>query len=71
LLQDSVDEDRSVLLTKVDGFDNIAVKTIDGTQVKDGKFTVYSDDLNSEQKFNWEVKAVRADIDRIEVEVPK
>ena len=33
-------EDRTVLLTNIDGFDAIAVKSIDGTQVKDGKFTV-------------------------------
>ncbi|OGB90196.1 hypothetical protein A2625_04360, partial [candidate division WOR-1 bacterium RIFCSPHIGHO2_01_FULL_53_15] len=55
-------EGRTVILTNVDGFDRLAVKTRGGRQITDGRFTVYSDNPSSAQKFNWEVKAIRADI---------
>lgn len=58
-------EGRTVVLTNVDGFDNIAVKSQGEVQVKDGKFMVYSDNKDSTQHFSWEVKAVRADINPI------
>lgn len=61
-------EGRTVRLTNVDGFDKLAVKLQDEIQVKDGKFTVYSQNLKSNQKFYWEVKAVRSDIAPLEVE---
>lgn len=64
-------ENRSVLLTNIDGGDILWVETQDGAQVKDGKFVVRSLNGNSSQKFNWEVKAVRADIEPLKVEALK
>lgn len=61
-------ENRTILLTNIDGFDNLAVKTIDGSQITNNVFMVYSDNKNSTQKFNWEVKAERADIPPLIVE---
>jgi hypothetical protein len=60
-------EGRTIQLTGIDGFDKLAVKTKNGVQIKDGKFVVYSDNSGSAQKFNWEVKAVRADISELRV----
>jgi hypothetical protein len=65
------EEGRTVLLTKIDGFDGIAIKTQDGQQIKDGKFIVYSENPHSTQRFNWEVKAIRADVEPLKVEVEK
>jgi hypothetical protein len=56
-------ERRTILLTNVDGFDKLAVKTQAGEQVQNGRFIVFSDNPASIQKFNWEVKAVRADVE--------
>ena len=53
------EENRTVQLTHIDGFDLIAVKKQDGKQVKDGTFIVYSNNEESSQEFNWEVKARR------------
>lgn len=64
-------ENRTVLLTNIDGGDTLWVATQDGAQVKDGTFVVRSFNSGSSQKFNWEVKAVRADVAPLEVEVPK
>lgn len=61
-------EDRTIQLTAVDGFDKLAVKTREGAQITDGRFTVHSDNPNSSQKFNWEIKAMRSDIPRLDVE---
>jgi hypothetical protein len=61
-------EGRTVLLTNVDGFDPIAVKRRDGATVRDGRFTVVSSNPDSEQAFDWEVKAVRADVAKLDVE---
>lgn len=36
--------------------------------VKDGKFIVYSDNKSSAQRFSWEVKAARSDIDPVSAE---
>lgn len=53
---------RSVQLTAINGFDPIAVKASPGgTVVDEGTFTVVSNNPSSEQRFYWEVKAVRAD----------
>ena len=60
-------ENRTVSLTNVGGFDNIKV---DG-KVLAGQFKVISDNKNSSQKFNWEIKAVRSDIPKLEVERSK
>lgn len=61
-------ENRSVLLTNLDGFDRLAVRTANNAQIENGKFVVYSDNPQSNQKFNWEVKAVRADVPILEAE---
>jgi hypothetical protein len=61
-------EGRTVLLTNVDGFDRLAVQTVGGARVRDGRFVVRSDDPASTQAFDWEVKAVRADSPRLVVE---
>jgi hypothetical protein len=45
------------------------VSMLAASEVKDGQFTVASvDSKNPTQKFYWEVKAVRADVPRLEVE---
>lgn len=61
-------EERTIQLTGIDGFDKLAIKTQNRAQITDGRFSVYSDNPNSSQKFNWEVKAVRSDIPLLEVE---
>ncbi|MEK7650759.1 MAG: hypothetical protein AAB364_02725 [Patescibacteria group bacterium] len=61
-------QDRTVQLTNLDGGDVIFVKSQNGAQVKNGKFIVQSSNKNSQQKFNWEVKAIRDDIPALEVE---
>jgi hypothetical protein len=57
--------DRTVLLTNVDGFDRIAVELQEGKKIADGRFVVVSDNANSNQQFDWEVKAVRKDVPRL------
>ncbi len=52
-------QDRTILFTNIDGFDPIAIQTDNGIQIKDNKFTIYSNNPSSIQKFNWEVKAVK------------
>jgi hypothetical protein len=49
---------RTILLTHIEGFDKLAVKK---GGVKNGTFTVYSDNPKSDQEFYWEVKAIRKD----------
>lgn len=61
-------EGRTVQLTNVDGFDRLAVESQHGQQVRNGAFVVISNDLTSRQAFNWEVKAVRADVPPLETE---
>ena len=39
-----------------------------GAQVANGRFVVISDNPFSSQVFNWEVKAIRADIAPLQVE---
>ena len=55
-------DSRTVMLTNVDGFDRLAIERQGGCQIRDGRFTVISDNPQSTQAFNWEVKAVRADV---------
>lgn len=62
---------RSVLLTNIDGGDVLYVETQDGAQVKNGKFIARSSNPNSSQRFNWEVRAIRSDIEPLKVEVLK
>jgi hypothetical protein len=61
--------DRTVILTNIDGFDRIAVETQRDGKVANGRFVVISDNPDSAQAFDWEVKAVRKDVPRL-VEAP-
>lgn len=65
------EDGRTVQLTAVDGFDRLAVQSQDGQAVSGGQFSVISDNPHSTQRFMWEVKAVRKDIEPLEVEVSK
>ncbi len=51
---------RTVIITNVDGFDRLAVKTQSGRQVKHGRLIVISDNSASEQAFTWQVTATLA-----------
>jgi hypothetical protein len=64
-------ENRTVLLTpKFE--EGIEVSMVAASEVRDGKFTVKMvDSKNPSQKFYWEVKAIREDIDMLEVEREK
>ena len=64
-------EQRTILLTNIDGFDRIAIQSIDGEKIVDGKFVVVSENPESSQKFDWEVKAVRADGPKLQAEPDK
>ncbi len=64
-------EQRTIILTNIDGFDRIAVKSIDGEKIKNGTFVVISENPDSTQKFDWEVKAVRSDGPALEAEPDK
>lgn len=61
-------EGRTIQLTGLDGFDRLAVRSQDGAKIVDGRFVVYSDNLASKQRFDWEVKARRHDSDGLVVE---
>jgi hypothetical protein len=61
-------EGRTILLTNVDGFDQLAVLQQDGAKIKNGSFIVVSSHKESAQEFDWEVKAIRKDIAKLEVE---
>jgi hypothetical protein len=65
------EENRTIQLTPIDGFDQVCVKTVNGKQIVNGKFIVISSNPNSTQKFNWEVKAVRKDVEPLTTEVEK
>lgn len=60
--------ERTVLLTSMDGSEQLAVERQSGVLVKDGKFVVVSENAGSSQAFSWEVKAVRADVAPLQVE---
>ena len=53
---------RTIILTTIDRFDKIMIEKQDGDKIKDGKFCVRSENPYSEQEFDWEVKAVRKDV---------
>jgi hypothetical protein len=61
-------EGRTVLLTAVDGFDPLAVVSRGGARIEGGRFIVESSNRRSRQAFDWEVKAVRADGERLAAE---
>ncbi len=59
--------DRTVILTNIDGFDRLAVEKQRDGKVANGRFIVISDNPNSAQEFDWEVKAARKDVPRLVV----
>lgn len=61
-------EDRTILLTNIDGGDRLWVEKQDGEKIRDGVFVVVSDNPLSVQEFDWEVKAVRSDMAPLNVE---
>ena len=64
-------EGRTVLITPI-WEDNSLVSCIAASEVRDGRFWVRAiDDKNPNQRFYWEVKGVRADVDPLEVEKDK
>ncbi len=64
-------EERTVLLTPTFEAEE-PVSMLAASAVTNGQFTVRAiDGRNPSQTFSWEVQAVRADIDRLAVEVPK
>jgi hypothetical protein len=63
------EEGRTVLLTPILDDSKKSVGTLAASRVSYGKFTVYSN--VPDQAFYWEVKAIRADIDILEVETNK
>jgi len=54
-------DSRTVVLTNIDGFDPIAVKTRNGAEIANNTFGVYSSNPKSSQRFSWEVKGVRTE----------
>jgi hypothetical protein len=64
-------KDRTITLTNINGFDRIAVEKFEGMKIKDGVFVVVSENPESIQEFDWEVKAVRADIPTLKPEPHK
>jgi len=65
------EKERTIILTNIDGFDRLAVKKQGGKKILNGKFTVVSDNVNSSQEFDWEVKAIRKDVKFLLVEPKK
>jgi hypothetical protein len=64
--------DRSVLITPKLTRDGRAIPVLAASEVEDGCFTVAAaGEGNPDQPFYWEVKAVRADLDALEVEPVK
>jgi hypothetical protein len=62
-------EGRTVLLTPLFEDDNESFGMVAAGRVHEGKFRVRSD--NPSQRFYWEVKAIRADVNELEVETAK
>jgi hypothetical protein len=54
-------DSRTVILTNIDGFDPIAIKTRNGAVIANNAFSVYSSNPSSSQRFSWEVKGVRVE----------
>jgi hypothetical protein len=64
-------ENRTVMLTPCCEEDE-PVSVLAASTITDGGFTVRSaDNRNPRQEFYWEVKAVRADVDSLQVQQPK
>jgi hypothetical protein len=65
-------EGRTVMLTPCCEDDEPVVSMLAASGIVDGRFTVRAaDDRNQRQRFYWEVKAIRADVERLEAEQPK
>ena len=64
-------EGRTIVLTNIDGFDKLMVKKIGQDKIVQGKFYVVSDNPESSQEFDWEVKAIRKDVAPLVVEPDK
>ncbi|MBD2449047.1 hypothetical protein H6G76_18180 [Nostoc sp. FACHB-152] len=64
-------EGRTIVLTNIDGFDKLMVKKIGQDKIVQGKFYVVSDNPESSQEFDWEVKAIRKDVAPLVVEPNK
>lgn len=68
----TLSEDRTVQLTPLFEDDDEPVSPLAASRVKDGRFRVRTaDGSKSSQAFCWEVKAARADVERLDVEVDK
>jgi hypothetical protein len=64
-------EGRTIILTNIDGFDILAVKKINNQKINNGIFIVFSDNTDSNQELDWEVKAIRKDAPPLVVEPNK
>lgn len=65
-------EGRTVLVTPVFESDDEPVSALAASPVKNGRFAVKAiDERNPSQRFSWEVKAVRSDVDPLETELEK
>ena len=67
----AAEDGRTIILTNLDGFDRLAIASNEGQQITKGSFTVISENPESTQAFNWEVKATRKDLTPLEVEPHK
>lgn len=65
----TMQEDRTVLLTSLFEDEAEQVGMVAASRVKDGKFKVWS--ALPAQKFYWEVKGIRSDVEPLQVEVLK
>lgn len=64
-------EGRTIILTNLNGFDRLMIQKIERDKIRNGKFIVVSDNPDSCQEFDWEVKAVRQDVLPLVVEPDK
>ena len=54
-------DSRTIVLTNIDGFDPVAIKSQNGAVIANNTFIVFSSNPKSSQRFSWEVKGVRAE----------
>jgi len=55
-------EGRHIRLSTIDGFDILKIKNRSAKKIHNGQFMVISNNPQSEQRFDWEVTAVRNDV---------
>ena len=66
------DENRTVLITPKCDPGEMKTSSLAASAVRNGQFSVTAiDDNNKQQRFYWEVKAVRSDVPQLNVEVLK